>query len=90
MATTPEKPLEEFTASFLLSEFRKDNRELREEMQRANRELREEMQRANQEVRTDVRRLEDEMKSNFKWIVGIQFGTLVAVLGTILTMILVR
>lgn len=65
-----ETKLEEFTASFLLSEFRKDIRELRSEF------------------RNDFRDLDNKIDNRFMWMLSIQFGTLLTVIGTILTIFL--
>ena len=63
-STEPEMEL--FTASFLLSEFRKDNREMRNEFKQDLASLRNEFKNDMQEMRTEFRHDMQEMRTEFR------------------------
>ena len=62
-----EKNLDSFTASFLLSEFRKDIRELTEEHRADRRKIEEKFDRVDEKFD----KMSAKIDTNFKWLMGI-------------------
>ena len=88
-----EKDLELFTASFLLSEFRRDIRALHEEFRKDVRAIHSDMNAINNRIDTTNQRIDttnSKIDNKFTWTIGIQVASLITILGVILTIILTK
>ena len=86
--TSTEKEMHSFTASFLLSEFRKDIRSLHDHFRNDIRDLHSDINAVNGRIDVTNQRLDSaisKIDNRFLWTLGTMLGIAFAIIGVVIT-----